>query len=120
MEELKDLLRLEQVAQPVLAQIPELWLPRQGAPGQLLDRLREEDLSTRTGGEQTRQAVEGRGQVVARRSGVASPACRAMRTRSGPIAPHSSSSSARCPARAAANAAGAVGKAAWTASPTAL
>ena len=65
MQQLEDPLRLQQIAQPVLAQIAQLGSGGQGAAGQLLDRLGQEDLATVPGGQEPGQPVERSGQVVA-------------------------------------------------------
>ena len=54
MDELKHLLRLQQVAQLVFSQIAKLGLRWEGAAGQLLHRLRQEDLASVTGSEEPR------------------------------------------------------------------
>ena len=64
MQELKDVLWLQQVAQPVLAQVPQLDVLRQGIPGQVMHRLGEEDLLTISGGEEAHQAIDRSSNVI--------------------------------------------------------
>ena len=48
-EQLVDPLRLEQIAQPVVAQIEKVGPCGKGAAGQLLHRLRQKDLASMSG-----------------------------------------------------------------------
>jgi hypothetical protein len=45
MQELENMLRLEQIAQSVVAEVAQLHTWRKCATGELLDRLGEKDLS---------------------------------------------------------------------------
>jgi hypothetical protein len=45
MQQLEDVLRLKQIAQPVVAKVSEVGTRGKGATGQLLDGLRKQDLS---------------------------------------------------------------------------
>ena len=64
-QELEHVLRLQQVAQPVLAQIVEGSVRGQRALRELLDGLGEEDLASKSSRQQSGEAVERIGQVVA-------------------------------------------------------
>ena len=80
MQQLIDVLWVEQIAQPMLAQVPQFHAGRKGATGKLLHRLGEEDLPAVTRREEPREAVQRRSKVVTvlvRRGIIASAALRA-------------------------------------------
>ena len=64
-EELEDVLRFEQIAQPVRSEIPERGIRGEAVADQLLDRLREQNLATMADGQQASQTIEWSGEVVA-------------------------------------------------------
>ena len=64
MQQLEDPLRLQQIAQPVLPQIPQLGPRGQGTTGQLLDGLGEQDLPAMASCQQPREPVQRGRQVV--------------------------------------------------------
>jgi hypothetical protein len=65
MQELEDMFRLQQIPQPVLPEILESGICGETGADQLLDRLRDENLATMADGQQSRQAIERGGEVVA-------------------------------------------------------
>lgn len=65
MDELEHSLRLQEIAQAVFAEIPQRGLWGERSASQLLDRLREEDLLPVPGGEEPRQSIQRRGEVIA-------------------------------------------------------
>jgi hypothetical protein len=67
MNQLEYSLRVEQIAQTMVTEIPKLSSHRQPVARQLLRDVRHQNLTTEAGSEQARKAVEGRGQVIAGR-----------------------------------------------------
>src|SRR5688500_9370007 len=67
MSELIDPLRLEQVAQPMVTEVSEFDPSWKGTASELLDRLRQQDLSTVSSREESCEPVERRSQVITAR-----------------------------------------------------
>ena len=65
MDQLEDPLRLQQISQPVLAEVAKVGPGRKSATGQLLDGLGEENLSTISCRQEPREPIERGRKVVA-------------------------------------------------------
>jgi hypothetical protein len=66
-EQLVDPLRFEEITQPVVAEIEKLGPRGKGAAGQLLHRLRQENLAAMSGRQEPGEAIQGSREVVAAR-----------------------------------------------------
>src|SRR5687768_2527720 len=120
MQQLEDAFGAVEIPHGVLPQVAQTGCCRERGPGQIRRSQRDEYLTTVGRCKQTRQTIQTGSEVVPflRRggSGMQRHADPGRTIASGQI----SCTSARCASRAAAIASGAVGNAAWTASPTVL